>query len=206
MGGHIRAARELHQSGAPVTAADVFDVWQIIFCIGIFALMFYFHRYGRPSTVTLLPYQRGVLYRRGIPIRDCGPGKHRVHSGIEVVIHLDVRPISVNYENLIVCLQDGYVAGYSVSASAQVRDVRKAVYSARNYAHMPPFTVLSCTRKELSAHSADSLRGDQGSIVNRIGEEVKGRLAEAGFDLVSFRLTRLVVGTVRIPDSESPNN
>lgn len=206
MGGNPYAAHELHQRGASVTASELFDLWQIFFCIGIFGIIFYFRRYGRPTTITLLPYQRGVLYKRGEPIRDCGPGKHRVQSGIEVLIHLDARPISVNYENLLVSLQDGYVAGYSVSASAQVCDVRKALYSARNYSHVPPFVVLCCTRKELSAHSGDSLRVDQSAIENRIHAQVKARLDAAGFELLSFRLTRLVVGTLRNRELESPRS
>lgn len=186
-----------------MTYSDIFDIWQIFFCLGIFGVIFYFQRYGRPATVTLLPYQRGILYRRGKPIRECGPGKHRVNSGVEVLIHLDARPISVNYENQIVSLRDGYVAGYGVSASAQVRDVGKALNSARNYAQVPPVAVLRSTRKQLSAHSADSLRARQSSIASQITEEIKARLDESGFELLSFRLTQLVVGTLRSTELKS---
>jgi hypothetical protein len=202
MGGNSRTACEPGKRGDTVTSSDIFDIWQIFFCIGVFGLIFYFQRYGRPVTVSLLPYQRGILYRRGEPIRECESGKHRVNSGIEVVIHLDVRPISVTYENLVVSLRDGYVAGYGVSASAQVRDVRKALYSARNYAHVPPIAVLRCTRKRLSAHSADSLRARQNAIANEVTEEIKARLDESGFELLSFRLTQLIVGTPRSSDPE----
>lgn len=178
------------------------DLWQVLFCAGMLGVIFYFERYGRPTTVTLLPYQAGVLYRRGEPVRECGPGKHRVHSGIEVLIHLDVRPISVNYENQVVALQDGYVAGYGVSASARVRDVRKALYSARNYAHVPPAAVLRCTRKQLSMYSAHSLRAQQNAVVDEIAEQIRIRLDEAGFELLSFRLTQLVIGSLRAPERE----
>jgi hypothetical protein len=36
------------------------------------------YRRGKLTTVALLPYQRGVLYKQGLPVRDVGPGKHRV--------------------------------------------------------------------------------------------------------------------------------
>jgi SPFH domain / Band 7 family len=190
-------ASESDERGDPVNSSDIFNIWQILFCIGIFGLMLYFWRYGRWVTVTLLPYQQGVLYKRGEPIRDCGTGRHRVRSGIEMVIHLDVRPISITYENRVVSLRDGHVAAYGVSASAQVRDVRKALYSARNYAQVPPIAVLRCARKRLGAHSSDSLRSEQNAIASQITEEIKARLDESGFELLSFRLTQLVIGTLR---------
>lgn len=178
----------------------------ILFAAAIVGLLLYFRHFGRPTTVTLLPYQRGVLFKRGKPVRDCGPGKHRVQSGTELLVHLDVRPISIHHENLVVSLQDGYVAGYGISGSVQVGDVRKALYSARNYAHVPPATLLRCTRKELSACSSEALRTQQNAIAGRIAEQAKARLEAAGFELLSFRLTQLVVGTLRQPEPQSKQN
>lgn len=186
-----------------MNSSDIFDIWQILFCIGVLGSMLLFRRYGRSTTVTLLSYQRGLLYRRGQPIRECGAGRHRVNTGVEILIHMDLRPISVNYENRAVSLRDGHIAVYGVLASARVRDVRKAMYSARNYAHVPPAAVLRCTRKQLGAHSADSLRAQQSAIANQITEKIKARLDESGFELLSFRLTQLNIRTLRSSGPQS---
>src|SRR5579872_3944851 len=87
---------------------------------------------GGYATVTLVEYQRGVIYRSGLPIRDVGPGRHRVWSGYEKVLHLDSRPVQVSYENQSVGLRDGAAAEYSLFGAAQIRDVRKAIYASTN--------------------------------------------------------------------------
>jgi|GEM_PF-1954151 len=178
----------------------------VVLAAGWVAMLLFLYRYGRLTTVTLLPYQRGVLFRRGNAVRDCGPGKHRVRSGTELLVHLDVRPISIHHENLIVNLQDGYVAGYGISGSAQVHDVRRALYSARNYVHVPAVTLLRCTRSELSACSSEALRTQQNAIIARVAGQAKARLDAAGFELTSFRLTQLVVGTLHQPEPQTKQN
>jgi alkylated DNA nucleotide flippase Atl1 len=102
-----------------------------------------------------------------------------------------------------VSLRDGCVAGYGVSANAQARDVGKVLNSARNYAQVPSAAVLRCTRKQLSSHSADSLRVRQSAVADQLTEEIKVRLNESGFDLLSFRLTQLAIGTLRSTELES---
>lgn len=167
----------------------------LLFWVGLIALAWYFQRRGKPTTVILLPYQRGVLYRMGLPLRDVGPGKHRVWSGTELLVHGDTRPISVNYENLVVALQDSTAALYGFSASVQVQDMRKAIYSARDYTHVPAVTLLRCARRHLNNNSAASIKLEREAIVNRITEDAQKRLAAAGFALLSFRITQLLVGT-----------
>lgn len=159
----------------------------------------FFDRRGTPTFVNLLPHQRGVLFRQGKPLRDVGPGKHRVWSGTELLVHGDVRPISVTFENQVVALQDGFAAAYGFSASAQVTDIRKALYSARDYTQVPVAVLLRCTRRHLNACRGDSLKMGKEALVNRITEDAKSRLSKAGFELVSYRLGQLAVGTVQPP-------
>ena len=165
----------------------------------------YFDRRGKPTSVVLLPYQRGVLFRRGMPVRDVGPGKHCVWSGTELLVHGDVRPVSVNYENQVVALQDGFAALYGFLASAEVRDIRKALYSARNYSQVPVSVLLSCVRRNLNANTKSSLALEKETIVRRIEEEAKSRLNQAGFELLSFRLTQLVIGTMQPESQKTPS-
>ena len=151
---------------------------------------------GRRTTVTLLPYQKGILYRKGFPVGDVGPGKHRVWAGTELIVHGDTRPITVNYEKLIVGLRDGLAALYGFSANVQVQDMRKAIYSARNYPEAPPTVLLRCARRYLSAASGRTLNAE--SVANQISEDARKRLETAGFNLISFRITHLATGTPQI--------
>lgn len=153
---------------------------------------------GRPTTVTLLPYQSGVLYRRGYPIRDIGPGKYRVWAGTEVLIHGDVRPVTVNYDQMAVGLSDGLIALYGFSAVAEMTEVRRAFYSARNYTEVPPSVLLRCTRRHLSLCSGKSLNLERESVSDRIAEDARKRLESAGFKLTAFRITHLAVGAPQV--------
>ena len=148
---------------------------------------------GRPTRITLLEYQRGVLYRKGLPVREIGTGRHLVFSGIEKIMSLDARPIQVNYENQPVALSDGLGALYAFSGSARVQDARKAIYSAANFNQVPSYVMLCCARRELNNCSAAQLKM-RDAVTERIVERAKPRLAAAGFELISFRLTEVAVG------------
>ena len=175
----------------------------LLWAVAIVAVL-YFVRRGNPTAVNLLPYQRGVLFRKGLPLRDVGPGKHRVWTGAELLVHADTRPISIVFENQVVALRDGFAALYGFSASAQIHDLRKALYSARDYTQVPPFILLRCVRRELNAATSTSLRLEKEATAQRISDAAKNRLAALGFDLLSFRLTQLQVGTQQAPTQSVP--
>jgi hypothetical protein len=155
------------------------------------------YRRGKFTTVALLPYQRGVLYKQGLPVRDVGPGKHRVWAGSELLVHCDTRPISVNFENQVVAMSDGAAVLYSFNATVQARDVRKVLYTARDYTQVPAATLLRCARRHLHLCSAGMLKMDMGGVVSRISMEAKARLDALGFDLVSFRIPQFNIGTLQ---------
>jgi len=162
----------------------------------------YFDRRGKPTIVNLLPYQRGVLFRDGKPLRDVGPGKHRVWSGTELLVHGDIRPISVNIENQVVALQDGLAALYGFSASAQVSDIRSAIYAARDYSQIPASVLLRCTRRHLNSCNSSSLKLEKEAIANRITTEAKTHLQKSGFELLSYQLGQLALGTAQPPSNQ----
>lgn len=167
----------------------------VLVWIGLLGGLIILKKFGRPTTVTLLPYQGGILYSEGYPVRDVGAGKYRVWAGTQILIHGDVRPITVSFDQLIVGLSDGQVALYGFSATAEVTEVRKAFYSARNYPDIPPSVLLRCARKHLSASSVKSLHLEKDSVSERISEDAGKRLSSAGFKLTAFRITRLAVGS-----------
>jgi SPFH domain / Band 7 family len=161
-------------------------------------------RKGKPTRVNLMEYQRGVLYNKGFPVKDVGPGSHWVWSGNQLLIHADTRPRSVGYEKLVVTLQDGASAVYGLLASVQMSDVRKAIYSARNYEQAANAALLRCTRLALNQRTSTELRAiSQEALTQEVRSDAKSRLAVAGYELLSFRLTELSI-VVPSPNHTAP--
>src|SRR5271168_5347938 len=131
------------------------SVFWFALLIGVLALRIFG---GRPGGVTLLEYQRGVLYRRGLPVSDLGTGRHLVFTGIDKVVSLDTRPIQFSYEDQAVALRDGSTAVYSISGAARVQDTRKALYSAGNFSHVPSFVMLCCAREVLNGSKGTQIK------------------------------------------------
>jgi len=148
---------------------------------------------GWPTTVTLLQYQRGILFRKGYPVRDVGPGRVRVWAGIEKVIIVDTRNIPVSFENRAVALTDGQTAIFGFSGSADVRDARKALYSAQNFSQVPAYVLLVCSRAALNQRASAELKISQSLIEEEIFKQAKARLEAQGFNLLSFRMTQLSI-------------
>jgi len=157
---------------------------------------------GWPTTVTLLQYQSGILYRKGYPVRDVGPGRVRMWAGIEKVITVDTRSIPVSFENRAVALTDGQTAVFGFSGNADVNDAHKALYSAQNFNQVPAYVLLVCSRAVLNQHSSANLKISQNLIEGKIAEQAKERLKNQGFNLLSFRLTQLSIAG---PPPESDN-
>jgi hypothetical protein len=172
----------------------------LLFWAAVIGLAVYLNSKGKATRVTLLEYQRGVLYRRGLPVREVGCGKHRVWSGTDLIVHADTRPISISFDNQVVTLQDGKAALYGILASAQIRDIRLVISSARDYNHVPPVILLRCTRLHLNRCSQSSLALNKDAVVNKITQDAKTRLGAAGFELLSFRLSQLAFATPKKQD------
>ncbi|HET9803164.1 MAG TPA: SPFH domain-containing protein [Candidatus Acidoferrum sp.] len=172
-----------------------FTLLCFVFIFGVVVLRIYA---GWLVSATLVEYQRGVLFRRGFPVRDVGPGRYRVWTGFEKIMILDTRPVQVNYENQSVSLRDGAVAVYSFSGSARVKDARKALYAAANYSHVPAFVLLCCARLVLNESTSPQMHADKDAVTERIITRAQPRLVGAGFELLSFRLTDVSVGQQRV--------
>ena len=158
--------------------------------VGLYALRF---RIGLPTSHTLLPFQSGILYKRGRPAREVGPGRHRVFLGSQKIIFLDIRPIQVKADHRAVALADGVTAVYGFAASAKVRDAKKAIYASATYSQLPAFVTLCVTRGVLGRCSADQIRIGQAALTEQIITACKARLAATGFELLSFRFSELLV-------------
>jgi regulator of protease activity HflC (stomatin/prohibitin superfamily) len=158
--------------------------------LGIVGVRFYV---GKPTYLTLLEYQQGVLYRKGRPVRDLKPGRIRVWAGIEQVIVLDTRTIPIRFENRAVTLVDGMTAVYGFSGSATIQDARRTLYSAQRFSEVPIVVLLSCSRSALNCYASNELRMNERTIEAEISQQAKLKLEAQGFNLLTFRLTQFEV-------------
>lgn len=159
-------------------------------CILAFNLLRYFRVIGFPSRYVVLPYQSGLLYKRGYPVKAAGPGRHRVFVGTEKILFLDMRPIQFNCGDRAVALADGVTAVFNFSMSAKVSEVRKAVYASPTYTQIPAFAALCAARSTLNAHPSGEFLKGRKALEEEIATACRLRLAASGFELVSFQLTR----------------
>ena len=160
---------------------------------------------GKPTPVTLLEYQGGIIFKQGCPVREVEPGKHWVWVGKEKLIIVDKRPTSFNFENRAVALSDGATAIYGFTGSAGVRNISKVLYCARNYNHLPAFVLACSVRMILNTYPSGSITVGQEDVPQKIIRHAEPKLAEAGFDLQTFRFTHLSVASPP-PDSEPSLN
>lgn len=154
---------------------------------------------GTFTFVSLMPFHKGVLYRKGKPVKDVGPGRHGVWAGKEKIIYVDVRPSTVSFANCAVALPDGFTAVYGLSGSAEVRDARKAIYASNNPNNLAAFVFLASARSVLGQYSCDALKLKKEAISTEIADKAKARLSTAGMELTNFRLTQLALAPAVAP-------
>lgn len=173
--------------------AIMFEIIALLVVLGLLAI----GRFkGRLASVTLLEYQRAVLYRRGAPVKELRAGRYRVWAGSEKLIIVDTRPVQVSFENQGAALRDGSAAVYGISGTARVQDTRKAIYCARNYNQVPGFVLSCCARLILNGLTANELGGNKDRLAQEVIDRAKPRLAAAGFELIAFRFSQLSVATI----------
>lgn len=177
-------------------------VYLIIALLAYAGILAFSIRKGVPTTYTLVEYQRAVLYRRGLPVKEVGPGRYWVWTKYEKFFTVDTRPIQVAFENQGAVLRTGLTPSFGVLGSARVTSARKAIYSARNYNQMPAFILLGCTRSVINGLTVQQLEEGKEKIAAEVISRATPRLQAAGFELISFRLTQLTIPT---PQPQSAN-
>jgi hypothetical protein len=181
----------------------------LLICLATLAFAAFRHKIGVPSNYSIPPFQAGVLFRRGHPVRELGPGRHRVFLGKEKIILIDKRPIQVSVEQRAVALADGATAVYGFSASARVSDAQKAIYSCSEYSKVPAFVTLCVARSAINLCQPSQIKLEQAELTEQITAECRTRLTAAGFELLSFGFSQLAVvtpGPIPSPRMEPPLN
>jgi len=148
---------------------------------------------GKYTSVTLLEYQSGIVYRNGYPARNVGAGLHRIWSGREKIFFVDARPIFVNLSNQVATLSDGSIFVYDVRGSALISDVKKTLYSAQNYNQLPAFIMVCAARSALNGMTSDEIKVLRNGITNAMNEAVRIKLRDAGFELSTFQVAKISI-------------
>jgi hypothetical protein len=161
--------------------------------VGLVLLHVFRVRIAFPSSCSLPPFQCGVLFRGGHPVRKVGPGRHRILKGREKIIFLDSRPIDVKSGYRFVTLADSTTAQYSFTATCEIQDAQKVLYSSASYTNLPIFVTLSVSRAVLNGCQRSQVESASSAVTDQVIEACRFRLTASGFELKSFRFTCLEI-------------
>jgi hypothetical protein len=142
---------------------------------------------------TLSEYQRGIIYRYGHPLKDVGPGIHKVRLGRDHLVVVDIRPEGFDRNLTAVSTLDGRTAVYSLAGKIQVQDVRKAIYCARNHQQAALAKTISTVRRMLNDYESEDIRRYTQTVCDNIAEAVQDSVGKIGMAVLDFRLNQLQI-------------
>ena len=146
---------------------------------------------GKKTKVTLMEYQGGILFSRGLPKATVGPGKHTVFQGRDFIVYVDLRPRPLNFERRGTGLADHSAVLYDVFATVKISDVKKAIYCARDTFQGAAAAILCCTRAELNRATREQLATNAEAVTRDISALLQRRLGDLGFQLESLRISNI---------------
>ncbi|MGE5322847.1 MAG: SPFH domain-containing protein [Actinomycetota bacterium] len=160
---------------------------------GLIALLVYLQRLGKPSNHTLLQYQRGIIYRLGLPFKDVGPGRHRLWVGRDYLVYVDMRPQSFTRNLAGVATRDGELAAYSLAGKFQAKNARKAINCARDHKQAAIALIASTVRRMLNDYSSEDIKSHPQEICNNIIKAVQDGADRIGMEIPELRFTQLAI-------------
>jgi regulator of protease activity HflC (stomatin/prohibitin superfamily) len=163
------------------------------FWAALIAFGYYLQKAGKPTTHTLLEYQRGILYHCGQPTKELGSGRHRLWVGRDYLLYLDMRPKSFTRELAMVATRDGQTAVYALSGKFQVRDLKKAIYCARDNNQAAIALIASIVRSKLNDSSSEDIRLHSAEVCNGIVQVVRERAHSIGMEILELRFSQLAI-------------
>ncbi len=75
----------------------------------------------------------------------------------------------------------------------RVRDVRKAIYCARNYRQAAVAKTISRVRRMLNDYESEDIRRHTETVCDDIAQAVCASVEEIGMDVLDFRLDQLQI-------------
>ena len=141
--------------------------------------------------ITILEYERGVKFRKGVFVEVLGPGCHRIHSKHERVEKIDMRPQPFLFEALS-CV-DALQKRLAVSMAGEilVDDARLAFTNTRTQSEdivaRLPQIVRGATARVVLPSSFET----EFAILKQSISEALMQLQSLGFKVENFQLTEI---------------
>lgn len=131
---------------------------------------------------TLMPWERGVVFRRGALLRVIGPGRHRLRWR-DVVRRVDVRPRSHTPACQEVPTADGVLLRVTVALSWEVADPAAFVVAAASPLDELHLAVQLALRAAVVTRAHDQVAAEREAIAAELLAGMRGRAAELGIQL-----------------------
>jgi len=164
------------------------DIWQLVFLVGIAAIIYARIRLRKTKRIFITDYQRGIRYEMGAFAGVVGPGSYNCYSPKEQIIVVDMRPQPFVIERLLYrdALQAPSVI--SIGAELNVADPFLACTSLKDQVNDAVAIVREALRATVSRSIADTVTG----MNSKIGDEIVAA-ANADLDKFGIRLSNLEI-------------
>jgi regulator of protease activity HflC (stomatin/prohibitin superfamily) len=156
-----------------------------------------------PFTV-LMPYQRGVLLRLGLFVRELGPGFHWCYPlHIDSIIHEGVVPRTERITGLSTTTVDGKAVGFDAVVTYQISDIKKAVLQVEDLKDAIADSCAGQIGTTLSSETWEDIW--HGKVIERLTTDCRKRGWRWGVEIMSVQLAGIaLVRNLRITIGSAP--
>ncbi len=163
---------------------------------GILVVLAFFALIAIGSSVRILrEYERGVIFRLGRLIAQKGPGLILLIPGIDRMVKVDLRTVTLNIPPQEVITRDNVPAGVNAVAYFRVIDPRKAITEVENYLLATSQISQTALRSVLGKAEFDQLLSER----ERLNEELQTIIDEST-EPWGVKVTAVEIKDVEIPE------
>ncbi|WP_123669861.1 slipin family protein [Actinocorallia herbida] len=131
--------------------------------------------------VTVMDWERKLLYRDGRFQRVLAPGRHRVGSRKRhTTLEVDLRPRIMHVTGQELLTLDALSLRLSVAATWAVTDPQAFVMGAKNSEHVLYGRIQDSVRAVVAAARLDDLLADRAALLTAVAERLTGEIPELG--------------------------
>ncbi|GGP40205.1 SPFH domain-containing protein [Saccharothrix coeruleofusca] len=141
---------------------------------------------------TLMPWERGVVFRRGALLEVLGPGRHRLRWR-DVVHRVDVRPRSYAPAWQDVPTADGVLVRVTVVLNWEVVDAAAFVVAAASPFDELHLAAQLALRAAVLTRSHDRVDAERGAIAAEVLSGMRPRAAELGVEVRAVAVRDVVM-------------
>ena len=143
--------------------------------------------------VTVLEFERGLLYERGRFARVLGPGQYRLWTATSTVRKVDVRPKFIVVGGQEVLTADGIAVKVSLSARYRIVDPVVAVNGVENFELALHTALQLALRTAIASQPLEALLQVRPGLGKEIADQSVQAATSAGLELMSADLRDLTL-------------